>query len=436
MWIDQLQPASFRGVPFQVDEISHQAGDSVVVREYPFQDLPTVFSMGEGAEEIRLSAYVIGSDYIAQRDALRDVLSGDGLLVHPTAGAIWVHVAGRYVVKENPVFEGGVARFDLTFIRAETRRYPAGVENTEAQAEDAADAADAAAQADFAATFDLASAPGWVADQAGGQLMDSLASVWDSIGSALATLEPTLVFTGELFAEYQALRDGFSGLLRSPAAMARGIAGLFSVPVDLTPAQATAFQGAYRSLFVMETQVRRSDVEVVVMPPPGGGLVMYGSSNAVDAGGAERVRLRQLTAAADQLVETLAVAAYVRCTARMELEGYDEAMAMRSAVHAQCVRLLNIASSAPAPGGLPALPWHDAMAALHAAALRDLNTRTRGLGRLSSYMPGAWQPVWYVSYRLYGTAAYADEIMALNPHITHPLLVPPGKALRVVQRSD
>ena len=46
------------------------------------------------------------------------------------------------------MFEGGVARFDLTFIRAETRRYPAGVENTEAQAEDAADAADAAAQAD------------------------------------------------------------------------------------------------------------------------------------------------------------------------------------------------------------------------------------------------------------------------------------------------
>ena len=55
-WFDQLTTASFRGVAFQVDTIDVTAGDNTVVREYPFQDLPTVFRMGEGVEEIKFSA--------------------------------------------------------------------------------------------------------------------------------------------------------------------------------------------------------------------------------------------------------------------------------------------------------------------------------------------------------------------------------------------
>jgi prophage DNA circulation protein len=54
---------------------------------------------------------------------------------------------------------------------------------------------------------------------------------------------------------------------------------------------------------------------------------------------------------------------------------------------------------------------------------------------LTTYTPESWQPVWYVSYRLFGTIAWADEIMAMNPHIRHPLLVPPGKALRIVRHE-
>ncbi|MFD2451713.1 DNA circularization N-terminal domain-containing protein [Ideonella paludis] len=140
-WLDQLRPASFRGVPFQVDTIEHLAGDNVVLREYPFQDLPTVFRMGEAAEEIKLSAYVIGEDYIEQRDALRQVLSGQGELVHPTAGRMLVYVAGRFTTREAPTAEGGVCRFDLTFIRAEARRYPTQGPNTRTQATTAAQAA-------------------------------------------------------------------------------------------------------------------------------------------------------------------------------------------------------------------------------------------------------------------------------------------------------
>lgn len=435
-WLDQLQPASFRDVPFHVDDIAHQAGDTVVVREYPFQDLPTVFRMGEGAEEIKFSAYVIGDDYIDKRDALREVLTGEGVLVHPTAGSIRVYVAGRYSIKENPTAEGGVARFDLTFIRAEARRYPTGVENTEDQAEEAADDATEAAEDQFVADFTLGGA-GWVADRASARLLDSIAAVWDQVSPAIAALGPIADFASGMIGGYQQLRTQFSSLLAQPAALASAIGGLFTLPTELTQAQALRFQAAYVPLFDMASKVERNDFDVSVMPPVGGGLVMFGSGNAAALGttGAASSSLARIAATCDQLIETMATAAYVRATSAMELTSYDDAMAMRSAVHAQCTRLLLIASARPAPSALPATAWHDAVMALHTTALKDLQARTRDLVRLSTYTPQAWQPVWYISYRLFGTAAYADEILALNQHIRNPLLVPPGIPLRVLRHD-
>ena len=40
-------------------------------------------------------------------EALRQVLTGEGELVHPTAGTIRVFVAGKYSIKEAPAAEGG-----------------------------------------------------------------------------------------------------------------------------------------------------------------------------------------------------------------------------------------------------------------------------------------------------------------------------------------
>lgn len=433
-WLDQLQPASFRGVPFQVDSIDVQAGDNVVLREYPFQDLPTVFRMGEGAEEIKFSAYVIGEDYIEQREALRDVLTGEGVLVHPTAGSIRVYVNGKFGIKENPTAEGGMARFDLSFVRAEPRRYPVGIENTEGEAIDAADEAALAAEDDFAASFDLAGVAGWVADRTSLRILASIEAVWSSISPLIGPLGE---FASELIGAYQVMRADFDALLSRPVDLAHAVGSLFALPVDLEPALAAQFQTAFTGLFDMSVKVRRNDLEVSVIPLVGGGLVMWGTGKpeALHSDTTARTSLAQLAASVDQLIETHAIAAYVRASTVVELTSYDVAMAVRQAVHDQCTRLLVNASARIAPAVLPALAWHDAVAALHTAALKDLQARTRDLVRMTTYTPSAWQPVWYISYRLFGTATYGDEILALNPHITHPLLVPPGIALRVLRHD-
>lgn len=433
-WLDQLRPASFRGVPFQVDTIEVSAGDSVVLREYPFQDLPTVFRMGEAAEEIKFSAYVIGDDYDEQRDALRQVLSGEGVLIHPTAGAMRVFVAGKYTIREAPTAEGGMARFELHFVRAEPRRYPQGSTSTPEDAAAKAAAAKQAARDAFAAQWKLTDKPGWVADQAVGRVKDALGATWSKLAKVSATLGE---FNSTLIGNYQALVGGLNDLVRTPRQLADQIATLFELPGELSKNGARQFRGAFQWVFDLDKRLRKTEFEVSVVPPVGTGLVMYGTGKAdqIGANSAFRQQLSGLTRSSDQLIESLATAAYVEAVAREDLTNYDEAMAMRRAVDEQLARLLRMASRTPAPDQMPSTSWHDAMLGLHTAALADLQARSRDLVRLTSYTPQSWQPVWYISYQLHGTAAYADEILAMNPHIRHPLLVPPGRPLRIVRHD-
>lgn len=433
-WLDQLRPASFRGVPFQVDTIAHEAGDNVVMREYPFQDLPTVFRMGEAAEEIKLSAYVIGDDYDEQREALRQVLSGEGVLIHPTAGSMRVFVAGKYAIKEAPTTEGGMARFDLTFIRAESRRYPTGEANGQQEAADKAAAAKMAAREAFAAQWSLTAMPGWVSDRALSRLDSSIVASWGKLATATQGFGD---YSSQMLANYAGLRANLNDLVRTPAQLADQVATLFELPTEVSQAQARDLRAAFEWVFDLDERIRAVDFEVSIVPPVGEGLVMFGTgTSAVPAGtGTSRAQLDKLTTASDQLFETLATAAWVECVSRIELDNYDEALQMRSAFAAQASRLLREDSTLPASATPPASSWHDAMMALQTAALGDLQARSRDLVRLTTYTPESWQPVWYVSYRLFGTIAWADEIMAMNPHIRHPLLVPPGKALRIVRHE-
>lgn len=433
-WTDQLRPASFRDVPFHVDSIEWTAGDNVVVREYPFQDLPTIFRMGAAAQELKFSAYVIGSDYHLQRDALMRALSGPGRLMHPTAGVLQVYAAGKYTVREAPTFEGGMARFDLHFVVAEPRRYPVAAANTQATAATKADTAKTAAASSYAAQLAGPKPPGWAAQQAVARIKAGLDGVIGPIRKAAATANS---FIAEVNASYRAVVNGLDSLLSAPRQLADAITQIYRLPSDLSNAAARDFQAAFAWGFRLDQQLPRRSFEVSVVPPVGTGLVLYGTGQSLgtSAGSAGQQQLDAMLTAGDLFLETLAAAAYVQATAAVELGDYDEAMAMRQAVHDQLVRLMQAASAAQPALSLPGNSLHDALLAMHGAALADLQARSRDLVRLSTYTPGSWQPVWYISHRLYGTAAYADELLALNPHIRHPLLVPPGRALRVARHD-
>lgn len=431
-WLDQLQPASFRGVPFQVDTIDWTAGDNVVLREYPFADLPTVFRMGSAAQEIRFSAYLIGDDYHRQRDTLMDALTGEGMLMHPTAGAMKVFCAGKYTLREAPTSEGGMVRIDLVFVRAEMRRYPVGATNTTASATSAGDAAKKGAVDSFASRWSLAGKPGWVVDNTIGRLKSAIDGVYGPIADAARTVNE---FNSELIGSVQTLRADLDDLVREPRRLADAVTTLFQLPPEMTQATARAFQSAFAWAFDLDAKLPRRPFEQVLVPPVGMGLVMYGTGNPdlFDPDSPTNLALTDLLASTDALFESLAIAAWVQATAQIELASYDEALALRAAGNAQITRLLMEASDATAAPSVPTSSVHDALLGLLTAFLADLQARSRDLVRLTDYTPQGWQPVWYVSYRIFGTADYADEILGLNPHIRNPLLVPPGVPLRILR---
>jgi len=148
-WRDQLLPASFRGVPFEVLRHDSKTGRRVVTEEYPERNLPGYQDQGNRLGRFQLEAFVLGDDYIANRNDLLDALeqSGPGELVHPWLGRLWVHADESSYSEDSS--EGGMCRFNLVFLeRAEIERLESlDTSKTTGSATAAAQAATASATA-------------------------------------------------------------------------------------------------------------------------------------------------------------------------------------------------------------------------------------------------------------------------------------------------
>lgn len=435
-WLAQLQPASFRYRSFQVDSSEIVSGTDVVVREYPFGDLPTVFPMGTATERIKLSAYVVGPDYAIQRDALREVLSGPGTLVHPTYGAIKVFVAGPYTMREAPLREGCVVRFDLEFVRAEERQSVSELANTQADAILAATAAREAAQDKFAAEFSIKGVASWVQDNVVSRITESVDGVMGEINQATGLVTDV---NDAIAGTYQVLRNGLTDLVAAPASLAGSVRDLFALPAQLEDSTLSALRGAYQDLFGLSATFSRPAFEQVIAANPDTGQLAtmgLGVVLTTTTPTSSRVALDALDAATAKLFDTLAVASWVEAMATAEVESYEQSVQWRSLLYTRCTDLLARDSAGTGSAAAAAdSSFHDAVLALLTAGLADLKARGRDQTRLTTTTPHAWTNIWSLSYELYGTAGWADEIMDMNPSLTHPMLVPPGQALTVVRHE-
>lgn len=130
-WRDQLQPASFRGVPFEVESDSSPAGRKTQTHEFVQRDQPFVEDLGRKTREFKLTGFVGGADCFQKRDALLAALDkpGPGELVHPWLGKLNV-TAGEGCEYSHDRSEGGLVRFSLVFVEAGEKGFPAGTPNT------------------------------------------------------------------------------------------------------------------------------------------------------------------------------------------------------------------------------------------------------------------------------------------------------------------
>lgn len=211
----RLVGGSFRGVPFFVESVDNAAGRRTVVHEFPLRDDPFVEDLGRKARSFRFEAYVIGDDFLAQKDALLSVLEdieGPGELVHPYHGtlrAIAVNVSWRVSRTD-----GGMATFSIDFAETPTQApVPVEVVDGAEQVDAGADAAIAASEAEFIERYDEDGLPSFAFESA----ETALTNAAEGLGAALAPIVTATQELAELTGQIVSITSQASALVRQPA---------------------------------------------------------------------------------------------------------------------------------------------------------------------------------------------------------------------------
>ena len=188
-WRFSLQPASFRGVPFKVSEDEATFGRRIATHEFPLRDVPYTEDMGRSARRYSVSAYVIGNDFMAQRDRLLSAIEqgGPGTLIHPFYGSLTLNVDGGAKLRHSRD-NGGMCEISLQFVESGQLSYPTAGGATAQNVETTADAADQSFADKFLADFDL-TGPGWISDgviQNVSDMLDDVIDVFEVVDSGIS----------------------------------------------------------------------------------------------------------------------------------------------------------------------------------------------------------------------------------------------------------
>jgi prophage DNA circulation protein len=374
-WRDNLWPATFRDVPFQVERAGLGTGRRVAVHEFPGRDAPVVEDLGRRAREFSLDAYVIGPDYMPGRDQLRAALEqrGPGTLRHPYLGELQVQV--DQVRLSESTAEGGMARFSITF--RETGPLPAPARATQPALLNAAGATIAEAILSFGRAFNVLAMPA-----------DFVAELEADLGEVL--------FFAELVAG--GITADAAALIRSPANLAASITGSLNRLHVLAGTPARAF-------------------------------ALYEQGFDVASAGADRPRTTALrrrqgkaSDALSALVQTTAIAEAGRTLAGLDYASATQATGLRDALLAAIDARQATADD----------ETHAALADLRVAVVRDVAARGADLARVVAYTPPQTLPALVLAQQLYGDPTRDADLIGRNAHVRHPGFVPGGQALEVL----
>lgn len=146
-WRDRWQQASFRGAIFYCEHDARASGRRVAVHEYPKRDTPYSEDMGKRAVRHPISAYLVGPNYVGERDSLISALEreGPGMLIHPLLGQMQV-ICETYTVTETRE-KGGFCQFEMLFVEAGSDAGSSPTQSTSAAATQSASTASSSATA-------------------------------------------------------------------------------------------------------------------------------------------------------------------------------------------------------------------------------------------------------------------------------------------------
>jgi prophage DNA circulation protein len=395
---DRLRQASYRGAVFHVESHAYEGGRRATVLEYTQRESPGLQDNGRLPERYRITAYLVGDDYMERRDALIDVARRrpvgyphklGGLLVHPYLGERIVHCE-RFTLRESQR-SGAYCTIELEFV--EVGRDQAPEPSGRSSAASAADQLEAAAGA-------------------GAQLnpVGSAEVVRESISEELARLGQKLLGLDVLnqptdqLVEYtrdaRRLVTQASTLATSPAdaiSLVRSSMAQLASAAGNLPAAVLA---AYSALFGAEP------LRVI----PGVGTIA--------------TRANANRTAIVNLQRQLALAGALRAAARVSWDSRDAALGARRLLLDEIEQLEGCSDPETCA----------ALARARGAAVAALPPSDQSLPRLREVILPETTPALVLAQRYYQDARRADEITARN-RLAHPLFIPAGPVVLVLARG-
>lgn len=393
-----LRDASFRGVPFEMDNADEAGGRRLARHEYPLRDTPYAEDLGRKASEWSLEAFIVQGrkyDYAAARDALRDALKahGPGTLIHPTLGELTVSV-DSYRIKESSR-EGGYCTFSISFVES------GQVENPSARADTAHSVRQSGGKARFACTQ---------------QFSALYLPLPQELQECLAALEASMALGMDyLSLPFALLAEGMSyvqSVIALPLQLSGAIFALFENVLALN------YGGNISANNYVGDSFSGYGSSQSFTPAP------YRNQQALD----ELLFVNPVTSIApvSALRQHIAEALILEdacATAQQQFSTGDDALYTRNTV------LSGLDSLAPRVSD----PVFAAMSDVRLHVARDLTSRGGELPRITHTVLPATMPALVAAYTVHGDAKRDAEIISRN-RIRHPGRVPGHVSLEVLSQ--
>lgn len=447
-WRDDLLlggKASFRGVEFFVKSSARTVGRRTVVHELPGKRLPSVEDMGAATGRDTLVAYLLGSDYLTERNRLYKAFqkAGPGVLVHPYWGTMVVTVEGPVRINET-TDEGGMARFTLAVVESGEETELTVTPDTVAEVEAAADAVEASITEDFldvwavssgdlAGGVTIASISEFVRDAAQGLIdgVNGVVSVLNSVNGRINAVMNTVDSVGDAIT---ALGDTAAAIILTPASL---VSSVIDIGRDMLEVSRTV--GAAWDSYFVDGESAGSIAGSPTTSPFGGTaasgrrrtelqLSIFEEATAFgeDLAPVDRSTPGREIQADNQegfieLTRGAFVAEACRSIANTPMGSYDQAKNAQDVIGEGIDNLLDVVSDES----------YSALVDLRAAITRHLSNASASLPRVVSYTPPEGVPALVLAHRLYADSTRDIDIIDRND-IRNPLSIPGGAELEVL----
>lgn len=415
-WRDNLLEGRIGGAPIFVSEVDTSAGRRTVVTELPRRDKPVNEDMGRAARRYQVTAFVIGNEYMAARDAVLDVLElpGPHVFVHPFQGPKSVVLESPASVVESDT-EGGWARFSMTLVESGE---PDGLQ---VLVSTPVALLDAAIEAEAAGALDLAKG---LADVDVGDVFNAANGALSKVSGGMAAAKRKM--TGALgLSELTTLTDAISDLttnatrlLNTPSELMSTLSGLVAAMMgiisifDSDDEAAAPYPGGAKAVRVEAALGVAQDLDEVdtVEPPAFEGAPVDEAAQVAEAAVGKALRVASVT----QVAATFAT---------LPLEAADTAKEVLLSLGDKIEALLQD----PTTGDELFAALTDTRAALD----RHLAGLAATLPSVQEYTPPVTMPALLIAWLLYGEPLRDVEIAGRND-LRDPNFVAGGEPLEVL----